>query len=147
MNAKRFDQITPKTKTVGVRGHGKILRFSSWMDKLRNGRAALLLHDRQHSTAIRSITLYTTSDAPPEGGHRASKNCHSPCCLVDYIPRSTLYSRKSLAGNGVANFQTMLIGRSPSTDSSVTGPQARYASLGRGRTKSWNVHPLLELSR
>lgn len=42
-----------------------------------------------------------------------------------YTPRSTLNSRNSRAGNGVSNFQTMLIGRSPSADSSVTGPQAR----------------------
>ena len=42
-----------------------------------------------------------------------------------YTPRNTLNSRNSRAGNGVSNFQTMLMGRSPSADSSVTGPQAR----------------------
>lgn len=42
-----------------------------------------------------------------------------------YAPRSTLNSRNRRTGSGVSSFHTMLIGRSPSADSSSTGPQAR----------------------
>lgn len=45
--------------------------------------------------------------------------------LQHYTPRSTLNSLNSRAGNGVCNCQTMLMGRSPAADSSVSGPQAR----------------------
>ena len=44
---------------------------------------------------------------------------------VGYTPRSTLNSRNKLTGKGASSFQTMLIGRSPSADSSNTRPQAR----------------------
>ena len=65
---------------------------------------------------------------------------------VGYTPRSTLNSRNKLTGKGASSFQTMLIGRSPSADSSNTRPQARYASPLRGRAKSWNCQPLAGLS-
>ena len=42
-----------------------------------------------------------------------------------YTPRNTLNSRNSRTGSGVSSFHTMLIGRSPSADSSATRPQAR----------------------
>ena len=45
--------------------------------------------------------------------------------VVGYTPRSTLNSRNKLTGRGTSSFQTMLIGRSPSADSSNTRPQAR----------------------
>ena len=45
--------------------------------------------------------------------------------VVGYTPRSTLNSRNNLTGKGTSSFQTMLIGRLPSADSSNTRPQTR----------------------
>jgi hypothetical protein len=42
-----------------------------------------------------------------------------------YTPRNTLNSRNSRTGSGISSFHTMLIGRSPSADSSITRPHAR----------------------
>ena len=42
-----------------------------------------------------------------------------------YTPRSTLNSLNSLAGKGDSSLQITLMGRSPSTDSSITRPHAR----------------------
>jgi hypothetical protein len=42
-----------------------------------------------------------------------------------YTPRNTLNSRNRLTGKGVSSLHTMLIGRLPSVDSSVTRPHAR----------------------
>lgn len=58
-------------------------------------------------------------------GHVEVQSCHGRTLPGHYSPRSTLNSRNSRAGSGVCNRQTMLMGRSPSADSSVTGPQAR----------------------
>ena len=53
-----------------------------------------------------------------------------------------LSRRDSRAGKGVSNLQTMLMGRSPSADSSITRSQARYAAPFLGRTESWNCRPI-----
>ena len=47
---------------------------------------------------------------------------------VGYTPRNTQNSRNHRAGSATCNFQVMLIGRSPSAVTSVTGPQARYGA-------------------
>jgi hypothetical protein len=59
-----------------------------------------------------------------------SRRCNSlrtnarraPVC---HVPLNTLNSLNSRAGSPVLNLHTMLIGRSPSADSSTTGPHAR----------------------
>ena len=66
-------------------------------------------------------------------GHRRRGHCAHDESSLDcwrgrvrvQTPRNTLNSRNRRAGNGICRRQTMLIGRSPSADSSITGPQAR----------------------
>lgn len=68
-----------------------------------------------------------------ESRRRTSARCSlSSRCITTadvavgrYTPRSTLNSLNSRAGSGVSSAQTMLMGRSPSADSSTTRPQAR----------------------
>jgi hypothetical protein len=83
--------------------------------------------------------------------HEVSLDMESTCPMVTgiegpYTPRRTLNSLNNLTGKGTSSLHTMLIGRSPSADSSVTRPQARYASPLRGRTNSWNCQPFPGLS-
>ena len=99
----------------------------------REGRSKLhaqlhnsLAHRRRRSTVIAEQVAKGTAGRKRAGVFWAVVKGAAPrSATAAHTPRNTLNSLNSRTGRAVTSRQTMLIGRSPSADSSSSGPQAR----------------------